>query len=600
MSDPAQSSSPIHPSWAHNSQQEPRLVGVELELAGLGLDQLTTLVQACTGGKVERLNDYQATLTQTPLGTIRIEFDAAIFRELKVRKVLDDLTTDLVAQGDRREFEKGLARLAEQLTPFELIFEPLPFSRLPELEQVRAAIAGQAQGTRSSPLSAYGVHLNVETPSMDVDTVLTYLRAFLVLYEELKVWHQVDLTRVLYGFLDPFPKDFVVRVLDSRYRPTFREFLEDYLEANPTRNRPLDLLPILAYHDEKRVRQRLPEEKISPRPAFHYRLPNSRINEPDWTIAGEWEIWTRVERLAHNPEQLAKRMARERRRLLGPLRHWYRTVMAKLSSKRRPIIAVTGPDEGGFPAWICTWLAVRRAGGRSLRFTPGRFPEGSVLPEFDGLILGGGADVDPGRYGEELHTLIEDEEEILHKSKRERLYSLLLSPFIFFGRTLFSLSASKVDLARDAFEHRCLDLAMAEQMPILGICRGAQFLNVHLGGTLNGDLSSYYGDVSKMNSVFPKKPVQLEEGSRLARILKAQRLRVNSLHSQAVCQLGAGIVITARDDSGVVQGIEHQDYSMMVGVQWHPEYLPAQRRQQRLFRALVLQARTHSRQRLAR
>ncbi len=581
--------------WLRKPDGQMRLVGVELELAGLGLMELAHLIQQVVGGRIEQQHEYLASVRDTSVGTVRVEFDATIFRELKVRKLIDDLTTDLVDHDDRREVEKTLARLAQQLTPFELVFDPLPVDRLHELEAIRWAVGLRGQGTGSSPLSAYGVHFNVEAPDLEVSTVLAYLRAFLVLQEKLRTRHRVDLTRTLYGFLEPFPKEFALRVLDGRYRPDRREFLEDYLEANATRNRPLDLLPLLCYWDEGVVRSRLPHEKITPRPAFHYRLPNSRVDELDRSLQREWRVWLEVERLAHDPQRLARLAKRERLRLSGPLRFWYRQLSRSLDFSRRPVIAVTGPDRGGVPAWLCTRLAVWRAGGRALRFTPDRYPPGSLLPPFDGLILGGGADVDPGRYGEELQALVANEERILQPNRRERLYTMLLAPFIFFGRTLFSLSASEVDLARDEFEHRCLERALAEGMPVLGICRGAQFLNVHFGGKLYGDLSSYYGDVSKMKSVFPKKRVELSAGCKLEALLKTRSLWVNSLHNQAVSQLGDGIEITARDRSGVVQGIEHPDYPYLIGVQWHPEYLPVFRRQQRLFRGLVLQAREHTR-----
>jgi hypothetical protein len=81
-------------------------------------------------------------------------------------------------------------------------------------------------------------------------------------------------------------------------------FIDDYLAFNPTRNRDLDLLPLLHYFDETRVRAVLPNEKINGRPTFHYRLPDARLSDPGWSIAPDWNRWVCVERLAADRERL--------------------------------------------------------------------------------------------------------------------------------------------------------------------------------------------------------------------------------------------------------------------------------------------------------
>jgi hypothetical protein len=96
----------------------------------------------------------------------------------------------------------------------------------------------------------------------------------------------------------------VRRLAEADYRPFLAELIDDYLAANPTRNRDLDLLPLLLFLDEARVRAVLPNEKINGRPAFHYRLPDSRVSDPGWSIAPEWNRWVAVERLAADPERL--------------------------------------------------------------------------------------------------------------------------------------------------------------------------------------------------------------------------------------------------------------------------------------------------------
>lgn len=253
--------------------------------------------------------------------------------------------------------------------------------------------------------------------------------------------------------------------------------------------------------------------------------------------------------------------------------------------KPRPRIGVTGPDRGGFPAWICTWLAVARAGGRAIRLRPGRFQDGQPLPSWDGLILGGGADVDPALYGPASAVAAADEPP-RNSRGRDRILSWLLAPLLLLLRRCFSLSARGVDRDRDRFEEHCLRAALAADRPVLGICRGAQFLNIQCGGTLHPELSGFYGEAGNLGTVAPRKRVKIEPGSRLHALLGDHAL-VNSLHRQAVNRLGKGIVCTARDEAGVIQAIEHPGHTWVLGVQWHPEYLPAMRDQQRLFAALA-------------
>jgi Putative amidoligase enzyme len=94
-------------------------------------------------------------------------------------------------------------------------------------------------------------------------------------------------------------------VVAPGYRPDLAGLASDYLAANPTRDRGLDLLPVLLHLDPARVRARLPREKVGARPALHYRLPRARVGEPGWGIAPAWAGWAAVERLAGDPDRLA-------------------------------------------------------------------------------------------------------------------------------------------------------------------------------------------------------------------------------------------------------------------------------------------------------
>ncbi|WP_034627165.1 gamma-glutamyl-gamma-aminobutyrate hydrolase family protein [Desulfocurvibacter africanus] len=255
---------------------------------------------------------------------------------------------------------------------------------------------------------------------------------------------------------------------------------------------------------------------------------------------------------------------------------------------RRPLVGVTGPDKGGLAAWLCTWLAIRRAGGKACRITPSR----QHPVDIDALVLGGGSDVDPRHYGQERLEL----EESIREQKGERVWwrrwlNIGLFPLLWLLRLVLSTrQAPAVDHARDELELKMLGAALLRQIPVLGICRGAQLLNIGLGGSLHQELSAFYTEIPQVRTVFPRKEVLLEPDSRLAGILGATSARVNALHDQAVKTLGSDLRVVAREPSGVVQAIEHTRQPLALGVQWHPEFMPQIASQQNIFRALVRQA----------
>lgn len=259
--------------------------------------------------------------------------------------------------------------------------------------------------------------------------------------------------------------------------------------------------------------------------------------------------------------------------------------------RRKPIVWVSGPDKGGTAAWLATCIAVRRSGGKPVRVTAGTYEKirrKTPDHEPDALIIGGGADIDPMRY----EDLITDLKNIrtspdMNEPKGQRWITLVLAPLFGLLRKAFSTGVIKLDLIRDNLEWQLLQDAAGRNIPILGICRGAQLLNVYHSGTLYRDLSTYYREEPKITTIYPRKKVLVEQGSRLFNILGAEVIRVNSLHNQAVKQTGKGIRVVAREPGGVIQAIEHHGYAFMTGVQWHPEYLPQVSTQRRLFDELV-------------
>lgn len=265
-------------------------------------------------------------------------------------------------------------------------------------------------------------------------------------------------------------------------------------------------------------------------------------------------------------------------------------------NRDRPTIGVTGPDKGGGVAWFFTALAVWMAGGKPVRITPSNPRTADGL---QALIIGGGADVDPTTYQQDnvideylARTIKEPDKNIFQRVGRFTRW--LYYPALFFARKLFSRSRKRawgLDRDRDHLEFQLIDQAVKKNLPIMGICRGSQLLNVYFRGTLYQDINTFYLEEPNPSSIFPVKKVNLKPGSKLAQVLGMDQLEVNALHHQAVKDPGKNIDIVAREPNKVVQGIESVEQEYIVGVQWHPEYLPTHKSQRRLFQTLVQHAR---------
>lgn len=252
-------------------------------------------------------------------------------------------------------------------------------------------------------------------------------------------------------------------------------------------------------------------------------------------------------------------------------------------SRSRSHIGVTGPDKGGLSAWLFTALAVRRAGGKPIRIRP---KKPCSVEQLDGLIIGGGADVSPELYGQQALPDLEHFKDPALPGWR-RLIGLILFPLLFVIRRLLVTKTTGLNAARDELEKRLIREANERDLPMLGICRGMQLLNVAAGGTLHQSIKSFYEETPAIRSVLPRKQIDILPDSLLARTIGKTRGRVNALHDQAIDRLGERLQVCAREPSGVVQAIEHCDRAFLLGVQWHPEYLPQRIDQGAIFRALV-------------
>lgn len=250
---------------------------------------------------------------------------------------------------------------------------------------------------------------------------------------------------------------------------------------------------------------------------------------------------------------------------------------------KRPVIGVTGPDKGGAAAWFFTALSIRLAGGKPVRITPRLLDN---IPEFHGLIIGGGADIEPLNYNQERI-----EKAVLEKDQRtvlEWILSILFFPIYWLIRYVTHTKSSTIDPKRDELELLLIQDALEQKKPVLGICRGMQLLNVFFKGSLHQDISGFYAEQPQVSSIFPKKRISVLPGSLLEQLLQTEKCNVNALHNQAIDKPGEDIELSAREqNTGIIQGIEHREYPFVVGVQWHPEYLIQIKRQRNIFKELI-------------
>lgn len=283
------------PPRLHTSDGAVRKVGFELEFSGLSLDQTLDALQTALGGERQVVSAAEQTLEVEGTGRFKVELDWSYLKRKAAR--------DAEGQGES-DWIVLLTQAAAVLVPVEVVSPPIPMTRLEVLHPVTESLrrAG-AVGTEESLLAAYGVHINPEAPRLDAETLFAYLRAYALLQWWLVESHAVDATRKVSPYIGLYSEAYIVQLL-SCTSPDLDRILDDYLEHNASRNRSLDMLPLLAEIDPERVRRAVDDPKVRARPTFHYRLPNCHIERPGWSLAASWGRWCLVEALADRPEDL--------------------------------------------------------------------------------------------------------------------------------------------------------------------------------------------------------------------------------------------------------------------------------------------------------
>jgi hypothetical protein len=283
-----------------------RRAGFEFEYAGPDIKVSARIVGDVFGGEHIVRSTFEH-VVRTDLGDFSIEIDAALLKDKKYEKPLRAIGID-PERTNTEWLEHALLDTFSTLVPIEIGTPPIPIDQLERLDDLRQRLHdARARGTRASILYAFGFHINPELPSDDAGVIRDFIRAFLLLYPWIKQRTEVDMTRRISPYINPFPDEYARLILREDYPASRDRLIDDYLALNPTRNRPLDMLPVLAHLDRERVIGRVDDPHlVKPRPAFHYRLPNCMLDEPDWRIAREWNTWVAVERLAYDPSRLAE------------------------------------------------------------------------------------------------------------------------------------------------------------------------------------------------------------------------------------------------------------------------------------------------------
>lgn len=219
----------------------------------------------------------------------------------------------------------------------------------------------------------------------------------------------------------------------------------------------------------------------------------------------------------------------------------------------KPVIAMPKLSNDPFRIYMKSKyvFSLWRAGAR-VRWIGNEHTEANrrSLLECDGLLMPGGVDIEPARYGQET-----DEK------------------------------CGKIDLARDAAEWWMLEAFLPTKKPVLGICRGIQMLNVFQGGTLHQHIDSHSDFKSRSTGCHK---VHVTPGSILEGIVNAESLTVNSLHHQALDVLGKDLAVCAVSEDGIAEAVVHTGHPFLLGVQWHPEHMSRKDPiQMRIFHAFV-------------
>lgn len=292
------------PSTTNPSGRE-RSVGFEFEFTGLEMEDAAEMLTDLYGGSVKKVSTYEFKVKDTAFGTFSLELDARLLRDKKYETFLGTLGIDIKTFKNISTIEDRLKKMASSVVPFEIITPPIRISEMQELNRLLDELRRwKAKGTGSSFFYAFGLHINPEIPDESAESLLSHLRAYVLLDPWIRKDANVDISRRLTPYINEYREDYLKQILNVAYRPDLKSLIRDYFWYDNSRNRPLDMLPLFIHLEPEFAREFIDEKITKSRPTYHYRLPNCSIEDPEWTLADEWNRWVLVEQLASDRKSL--------------------------------------------------------------------------------------------------------------------------------------------------------------------------------------------------------------------------------------------------------------------------------------------------------
>ncbi|ANT61196.1 hypothetical protein AYJ57_12945 [Salipiger sp. CCB-MM3] len=272
------------------AEGKPRRIGVEIEFSGLTEAQVARILVKQLGGSAREEKRGHWVVEGGGMGDFEVYLDS---------QPLERLDHDGVG-GQIRD-------LARAVVPVEIVSDPLEVPQIAEFDRaIQALREAGAEGTGTGVLSAFGVHFNPEVVSTDYADVMPVITAHALLEDYIKRVAGTDFSRRVMTWVAPYPRALVDRLAAEKPPATMDALIDTYLELAPSRNHSLDMLCLFAHLDEEKVAKAVDMELVSPRPTYHWRLPDCRIDEKGWTLATEWNRWVLVETVAGDADLLER------------------------------------------------------------------------------------------------------------------------------------------------------------------------------------------------------------------------------------------------------------------------------------------------------
>ncbi len=307
--------------FAQTRDGEPRRTGVEIEFGGLREGEAARIIRRRFGGRLDEGDRHNIEVRETRLGDFKVELDTAFADKPQIGRL-----------------GEAALELSRAVVPIEIVTDPLTQEQLEELPALTRDLAGAgATGTQNGVLLGFGVHFNTEVRSLDAGDWVPVFRAYLLLEDWLRGHEPLDISRRMLPFVTPFPRDMIDVAARDGADWTLESFCDAYLSHSPSRNRGLDMLPLLKTCLPERIEDALGAEvKINARPTFHFRLPDCRIDDADWSLSHEWNHWCLIEHLAADAAALAalaEQWLDYRAALTSTRGDWQRMVVAFLTEE---------------------------------------------------------------------------------------------------------------------------------------------------------------------------------------------------------------------------------------------------------------------------